>query len=225
NEDATMFILMLSIFNILLYKITGHEDIVVGTVVSGRKYADLENIIGFFVNTLVLRNYPQREKTFIEFLRETKNKTLHAFDNQDYPFEDLVENVACHRESARNPLFDVLFSFSSSNRTRVSPQPPDTDESALKLKAFGEGENNKVRVKFDLLFTGGDSGDGLSFVFQYRVQLFRKETIEKFIDYFKDIVSAVTEDERIQLGNINIDHELGAAAADVYESDEIEFEF
>ena len=62
-----------------------------------------------FVNTLALRNYPAGEKNFIDFLGEVKEKTLEAFENQDYPYEDLVEQVAVNRDTGRNPLFDTMF--------------------------------------------------------------------------------------------------------------------
>ncbi|UCH97676.1 MAG: AMP-binding protein, partial [Candidatus Aminicenantes bacterium] len=113
KENATMFMVVLSLFNVLLYKIIFQEDIVVGTVLAGRRHADLANIIGIFVNTIVLRNYPGGDRAFIEFLREVRKRTLEAFDTQDYQFEDLVEKLKIEREPGRNPLFDVLFTFAS----------------------------------------------------------------------------------------------------------------
>ncbi|MCP5107711.1 MAG: non-ribosomal peptide synthetase, partial [bacterium] len=87
----TMYMVLLAVFNVVLAVLSGQEDIVVGTAVAGRRHADLEEIIGMFVNTLAIRNYPGGEKSFIKFLRELKERTLTAFENQDYPFEDLVE--------------------------------------------------------------------------------------------------------------------------------------
>ncbi|HLP62245.1 MAG TPA: amino acid adenylation domain-containing protein, partial [Candidatus Deferrimicrobium sp.] len=109
QEDVTLFMLFLAIYNVLLLKLSGQEDIVVGAPIAGRSHADLEQIIGIFVNTLVLRNFPSGEKTFIEFLHEVKEKTLSAFENQDYQYEDLVDQVVISRDANRNPLFDTMF--------------------------------------------------------------------------------------------------------------------
>ncbi|MCP4158142.1 MAG: hypothetical protein GY757_61150, partial [bacterium] len=109
KEDVTMFMLLLAIYNVMLYKITGQENILVGTVNAGRQHADLENILGMFVNTLVLRNRPHDDMTFRQFLAEVKTQAAAAFDNQDYPFEDLVEKILPNRDVARNPIFDTMF--------------------------------------------------------------------------------------------------------------------
>ncbi|HLP47258.1 MAG TPA: condensation domain-containing protein, partial [Candidatus Kapabacteria bacterium] len=90
KTGTTMYMLLLAIFNIFLAKLSNREAIVTGTPVAGRHHADLEKIIGMFVNTLGLKNYPVGEKSFNGFLEEVKEKTLWAFENQDYPYEDLV---------------------------------------------------------------------------------------------------------------------------------------
>jgi len=109
TKGATLYMVLLSLLNVLLSKISGQEDIVVGSPVAGRRHFDLEYVIGVFVNTLALRNYPFGEKTFDVFLREVKARILEAQENQDYPFEDLVEKAAVKRDAGRNPLFDVMF--------------------------------------------------------------------------------------------------------------------
>ncbi|MCP5049430.1 MAG: AMP-binding protein, partial [bacterium] len=122
EEGATMYMVLLAVYNVLLSKLSGGDHIIVGTGVAGRRHADLEKIIGMFVNTLPLRNYPGGDKTFIEFLRELKERTLKAFDNQDYLFEDLVEKVVVTPQPDRNPLFDTVFLLQNA-------APPATDAS------------------------------------------------------------------------------------------------
>ncbi|MCP5050465.1 MAG: hypothetical protein GY940_25095, partial [bacterium] len=84
KEGATLYMVLLALINILLSKLSGQEDIVIGTAIAGRRHADLEKIIGMFVNMLALRNSPKGGKTFIQFLNELKNRTLEAFENQEY---------------------------------------------------------------------------------------------------------------------------------------------
>ncbi|MCP5053603.1 MAG: hypothetical protein GY940_40930, partial [bacterium] len=91
EEGVSVFMVLLAIFNILLSKISGDEDIVVGTGVDGRGAGQLEGIIGMFVNTLALRNVPRSNDSFRDFLAQLKINTLPAFENQDYPFEDIVD--------------------------------------------------------------------------------------------------------------------------------------
>jgi amino acid adenylation domain-containing protein len=227
KEHATMFMVLLTLYNILLFKLTDQEDIIVGTIIAGRSHLDLENIIGVFVNALALRNYPKGDKPFSEFLREVRKRTLDAFDNQDYQFEDLVEKLMVERDPSRNPLFDVLFSFRArdANRNREpDPGPAEKErEPHLNVKAY-TGEQG-TEAKFDMIFTGGDTGEELFFVIEYSTGLFKKETIERFIKYFKEILSTVLSSGSIQLKNIKISHDLVMAASTVYQSSESEFDF
>jgi hypothetical protein len=106
---TTLFMALLAVYNIFLSKICNQEDVVVGTGTAGRRHPDIQHIIGIFVNTLALRNYPSKQKSFEDFLKEVRKTTLGAFENQEYPFEELVEKVKVKRDTSRNPLFDVMF--------------------------------------------------------------------------------------------------------------------
>jgi NAD(P)-dependent dehydrogenase (short-subunit alcohol dehydrogenase family)/acyl carrier protein len=104
QADATLYMSILAVYTILLYKLNGQEDIVVGTPIAARRHADLETIIGMFANTLALRNYPCAEKTFHQYLKEIKERTLAAFENQEYQFEALVEKVSVRRDTSVTSL-------------------------------------------------------------------------------------------------------------------------
>ncbi|MCP4155047.1 MAG: hypothetical protein GY757_45405, partial [bacterium] len=108
-HGATLYMILLTIFNSFLSMLSGQEDIIIGTPTAGRGHANLGDIIGMFVNTLGLRNQPHGDKTYEEFLNNVKETTLNAFDNQDYQFEELVETLNISRDASRNPLFDVMF--------------------------------------------------------------------------------------------------------------------
>ncbi|HLP62249.1 MAG TPA: condensation domain-containing protein, partial [Candidatus Deferrimicrobium sp.] len=108
-NGSTLFMVLLAVYNILLAKLSGQEEIIIGTVTAGRRHADLQKIIGMFVNTLALRNYPIAQNRFKEFLADLTEKTLAAFENQDYQFEQLVSKVAPRQDAGRSPLFDTVF--------------------------------------------------------------------------------------------------------------------
>ncbi len=197
EREITLFMALLAIFNVFLHKISGGEDIIVGTAVAGRRHADLQPIIGMFVNTLALRNCPRFGLTFKEFLREVKQSTSEAFENQDYQFEDLVDNVAGRRELGRNPLFDIMFTLQEQDKPSAR-----SVESELTAAAGGNYEYENRTTKFDLTFTGVERQDKLYFSFQYRTRLFKKETIKILGDYFLDIAAAVLNDNDIHLKDI-----------------------
>jgi len=181
KEDSTLYMVLFAIFNIFLSKISSQEEIVVGTPIAGRRHADLEQIIGIFVNTLALKNHVNGQKTFKDFHQEIKERALQAFDNQDYQYEDLVEQVAVNRDTSRNPLFDVMFILQDVDS-------PEVEIPGLKMKSY-EYENKTS--KFDLTLTLVNMEEKLFCGFEYSTNLFKEETIQRFIRYFKKVTAQV----------------------------------
>ncbi|MCP4219266.1 MAG: amino acid adenylation domain-containing protein, partial [bacterium] len=194
-HGITPFMAFLGLLFILLAKLSGQEDIVIGTPVAGRGHADLENIIGMFVNTLALRNHLPGEISFEEFLLEVKEHTLHAFDNQDYPFEDLVEKASVHRDVGRNPLFDVMFLLHAFSPGNEMPSPQENQDSVRYEDAAS---------KFDLTVTVNDTSQTPGLSINYNTSLFKDDTIARFAAYFNTIFSAVTAAPHMELSHIDI---------------------
>jgi hypothetical protein len=203
KEDATLFMVLLAVYNVLMSKLAGQEDIVVGVGAAGRRYEELQPVIGMFVNTLALRSCPERKKPFRTFLKEVREKALMAFENQDFQFEDLVEKVVPGGERNRNPLFDIAFVLQNIHVN--SPDIPKVESIGLKVSPFGY--HNRVS-RFDISFFCSEAGDRLLFHVEYCTGLFKKETIERFIIYYKEIVSGVLENNDIKLEDITISHNL-----------------
>jgi len=189
---VTFFMLMLSILNIFLAKLSGQEDIIVGTPIVGRRHADLEGIIGIFVNTLPLRNFPCADKTFMEFVSEVKERTLTTFENQDYPFEHLVENVLTKRETNRHPLFDVMFVM---HNQEGEPEVSDVKERRAAVL--------RMNAECDILFRVEESNNPVIRLF-YKETLFKAETIKKFIEYFNKIAFTLINNKNIKIEDIGI---------------------
>ncbi|UCH95478.1 MAG: amino acid adenylation domain-containing protein [Candidatus Aminicenantes bacterium] len=203
REGVTRFMLLLAVYNVFLFKLSGQEDIVVGTATAGRRHADLEPIIGMFVNTLALRNYPLGEKTFAEFLAQVKKNTIKAFDNQEYPFEDLVEKVALERDLSRNPLCDVMFEIGNNAVPGVPGKNVKEKEEPPGLKAKTYNYERRT-AKFDLFLFAFTGREKLAFSFEYCTKLFKADTMERFIQYFKNIISAILTNHDIKLSEIEI---------------------
>ncbi len=224
--DSTIFMVILAIYNIFLSKLTGQEKIVIGTTAAGRSHPDLENMIGMFVNTLALRNYPAGEKTFLDFLKELKERTLDAFDNQAYQFDDLVDKLLATRDTARNPIFDVMYAHRSE---KVRPISSDSRViSEVGEEFFMESRSysfEDYQSKFDLVLFSIEKVEQLIFLIIYSTKLFKRETIERFIKYFKEILSTVTKNRDIKLKDINISHDLREVKSTAYQGIESTFEF
>jgi len=209
QQGMTLFMVLLAIYNVFLARISGQEDIVVGTSTAGRRHPDLEQTIGMFVNTLAFRNYPREEKTFRQFLYEVKENTLQAFENQDYPFDELVERVSKDREANRNPLFDVRFKMDNFELSTV-------EVAGLKLTPYTY--ENKTS-KFDMTLTALESDDTLDFEFEYCTKLFKEETIERFFNYIRQIAAEVMGNRDIKIEDIEVSHDLLSVKPDIGQVD------
>jgi amino acid adenylation domain-containing protein len=199
KENTTLFMKLLAILYVFLAKISSQENIVIGTPIAGRRHTDLQWLIGVFINTLALKNYPNGEKSFKNFLQEVKNRTLKSYENQEYPFEDLVEKVVLARDTGRNPLFDVMFVFQNID-VRWN-DIPEIETRGLNLKPY---QYKTGRSKFDMNFTAAEIENRLFFRLEYCTKLFREATIKRFINSIKKIIHRIIINPGIQLGQIEI---------------------
>lgn len=194
KEGTTVFMVLLSMYNIFLSKITGQDDIVVGTPIAARRHEDVGNTIGMFVNTLPLRSKIDGEKSFREFLNEVREDKILAFENQEYSYEDLVDDVVINRTANRNPIFDTMFILQNVDM-------PSLDIPGLKIKPIGF---KKGVSKFDLTLQCTEIDDKLVFEFEYATSLFKDSTIQKFIEYFKTMISNIMLYDGIDIKDIRI---------------------
>jgi tyrocidine synthetase-3 len=219
NEEmeATLYMNLLTILNILLFKYTGQEDIIVGSSIMGRPHAELEKTIGMFINFLPMRNCPNRNKTYWEFSREVKERALNVFENQDIQFEELVRQLNLERDPSRNPLFDVTFAVQNFERSTL--RVPDL------TIAPHEMEYKTSKFDLTLLAFENKTANQLVFHFEYAAQLFQGETIEKIANHFREIIQQVIQNKNIPLNEIKLSKEL--MEADVNDINDLEevFEF
>ncbi|MCP4154056.1 MAG: amino acid adenylation domain-containing protein, partial [bacterium] len=194
EHRATLFMILLTVYNVLLSRYTGQEDIVVGSVIAGRPHVDLESIVGIFVNTLAMRNHPVQTKPFTTFLDEVKNRSLESYENQDYQFEELVETLDIKRDVSRNPLFDTMFTLEVTDTTKLLVEN-------LVLKAY---EFQKKISKFDLSLEAAERENCLILNFEYCTRLFKRETIEAMGAHFANIVEHIIRDPEIKIGGIDL---------------------
>ncbi len=218
ETGTTLYIVLLSIFNILLSKYSRQQDIVVGSTIAGRDHADLENVIGLLFETMAVRNYVGAEMTFREFLEDVKTVSLQAYENQAYPFGELVEKVMTEPDRSRNPLFDVMLIVQN-----VDTAPPDPGVGDLKIIPF-EGESAKV-AKLDMTIEARERTDRIEFHLEYCTKLYKRETMERFMAGFDTVASAMVENLDGHIKDLKMGHDLVQATASVYDDESTEFDF
>jgi len=198
DEEVTLFIVLLTMVNVLLMKLSGQEDIVAGTMTAGRTHTDLAPIIGVFVNTLALRNYPADNKTIRTFLKEVKESTVKAFENQEYPFEDLVNKTAVARDLSRNPMFDVMFILNSQLQGMRKSKIKQEDLELVQYKY------QKTASQFDISFNCFEISDWLLFEVEYCTRLFKRESIERLMRFFNQVITSAAKNPEKKLHEIDI---------------------
>ena len=179
----TPYAYYMACYNILLSKYSNNEDICVGMPISGRSSKFL-NTIGMFVNTVVLRTNTEGNKSIRQLMQEVRTNSISAIDNQKYPYNELVKKLGIS-SSNRNPLFDVMFAYQ--NET-------------LPVIIFGDEEVQSLPVKIggakcDLNFNLVPTRNVISLSIEYNTDLFKEETINKFIKSYTSILTqALNED-------------------------------
>lgn len=116
EQDATLFMTLTAGINALFFRYTGQADIILGTPISGREHPDLEEQIGLYLNTLAIRTELTDTTTFLELLKQQKENLLDAYEHQQYPFDELINNLDLKKDTSRSALFDVLVVLQSQNQ-------------------------------------------------------------------------------------------------------------
>jgi non-ribosomal peptide synthetase component F len=195
SSGCSTFMMFLAILKILLHKYSNSQDIAIGTPIANRERIEIQGLIGFFVNTLVIRNQINSENTFIEFLKTLKNKVLSSFDNQEIPFETIIEHIHPDRNMGITPLFQVMFSYQKDPKATIQI-------SNLSIEQF-KVENDKS--KFDMSFSISENNSSeFELSIEYDTELFKLETIDRLAESFQRIVNVVSDDANISVNQISV---------------------
>lgn len=193
ENGATMFMGLTSVINALLYKFSTQEDIIIGTPISGREDADLQEQIGYYGNTLAIRMQFQKESTFLELLDYTKKQVLDAYENQMFPFATLVKELNLKRDPSRNPLFDVQVIYGEND----NPKKSDSLE-GLKVWAY-EFEEKLTTSRFDMVFSFYKEGSNLVLNIQYNTDVFSEKIVNQIADHVSVIMTSIVHNPNEQI--------------------------
>ncbi|WP_455901355.1 non-ribosomal peptide synthase/polyketide synthase [Rhodococcus gordoniae] len=199
ERNATPFMVVHAALAVLLARLSGTDDIAIGTPVAGRGDAALDDLVGMFVNTLVLRTRVDGGESFEQVLGRVRGADLEAFGHADLPFERLVEVLNPERSTARHPLFQVMLSF----------QNLETGTLELPRLTVGAVDLDITTAKFDLQFvvTETPTASGAaeySVGLTYAIDLFDARTVERVADRFVRLLDAVTGDLSITVGDVDL---------------------
>ncbi|WP_416381956.1 amino acid adenylation domain-containing protein [Nocardia cyriacigeorgica] len=193
-HGASLFMVVHAAFAALLSRLSGSDDIAIGTAVAGRGEAALDDAIGMFVNTLVLRSEVRQDEPFTELLARTRETDLAAFGHADLPFERLVEILNPARSQARHPLFQVMLSFQNTGETTF--ELPGLEVAGLPLDV--------VTAKFDLHLNLTDAADGMSAEFAYATDMFDRDTVASLAERLLRLLRAAVAEPASAIGDTDL---------------------
>ena len=192
RQGATLFMLLLAAFKLLLSRYAGSEDIVVGTPIANRNQTEIEGLIGCFVNMLALRTDLSGNPSFIELLARVRDVTLDAYTHQDLPFEKLVEELASQRSLSHTPLFQVTFVLQNAPMSALEL----TDLTVTPL------DISTNSTKFDLTLTFEEKASQLVGCFEYNTDLFESTTIDRAIGHLQTLLEGVVANPKQHLSEL-----------------------
>lgn len=183
QEGATLFMVLLAAFKVLIYRYLGRQDIVIGTPISGRQHTETEALIGFFLNTLVLRTDLSGKPDFRTVLRRVREVCLGAYSHQNVPFERLIEELQPEREQSRSPLVQITFNMLNLAEEQI--QLPD-----LMIEGVAPADQWS---RFDLTLYAAERNGTLLLNAVYNRDLYAGETIRRLLTHYVDLLGSIVE--------------------------------
>ncbi len=181
KQDVTLFMTALAAIDLLFYRYSGQEDVSIGTPIANRNRSEVEYLLGVFINTLVMRANMGDDPTFADLVQRVKETALGAYAHQDIPFEMLVEELKPERDMSRPPFYQVMFVMQN-----AAPPPLRLDDVVIEPL-----ELHTPTAKFDITIVLEPVADGIDGQIVYNTDLFEKETIDRLIGHFQNILSAI----------------------------------
>ena len=179
--NVTLFMLLVATVKVLLAKYSGQRDIVVGHPSAGRQHPAFEGQVGFFINTVVLRDQVEPHRTFAELLAAVRQTVLEGLEHQNYPFEDLVQDLGVIRDVSRHPIFDVMVTY----------EPAAASALALPGVEVQPLQTDSHTSKFDLVFAFNGDDASMEAVLEYSTDLYEAASIERMLHHLMTLFESV----------------------------------
>ncbi|HEX7773341.1 MAG TPA: AMP-binding protein, partial [Pyrinomonadaceae bacterium] len=209
SSGASLFVVLLTAFKVLLHRYTAQTDIVVGSPVAGRNLPETDDLVGYFVNPLVLRTDASDDPSFSELMQRVKHTVLGALEHQEYPFALLAERLNLVRDPSRSPLFQVMFAFQQTEPSRhesISSLVLGETGTAVQFGdlTFRSLSLSEKQAPFDLTLTIAAGDADLDASLQYNRDLFDDETAEQMLEQFRTLLDAVVAEPEQAINSVNL---------------------
>ncbi len=209
NNNSTLYMMLFTIFKVLLYKYTHQNDIIVGTPTTGRSLSELKDIVGYFVNPIPIRTNLNGNESILDILDKVKDNVLSGLENQDCPFNLIVEKVKPEREASRTPIFQVMFVYQKAHvlseeglsEFAVGKQNASMQLGELPIETYNLKENKSA---FEITLLMAETETGISATVTYNTDLFSPRFIEELLNHFDRLVDITNEDVTKKLSEINL---------------------
>lgn len=198
KKRITLYIFLVTVFQILLHSITGEDDVVIGHPSANRLDPEVENMIGFFVNVIPLRSQFNFKKTFNKILEENRKNIFEGYENQSVNFDQIVSKINVKRHQNSHPIFQVLFTMHTIFENTLD---------------FGNVQTHFIEVddqfsKFDLSFFCAEIPEGLSLKMVYSVDLFEMSTIKTILSSYLHLLIELLNNPEEAIGNIPLHNKM-----------------
>ena len=192
RQGATLYMVLLAALDVLLYRMSGQLDVVVGSPIAGRTRAETEGMVGLFLNMLALRARVEDAEPFTTLLARVKETCLGAYAHQDLPFERLVQELAVERDPSRTPLFQVVLNLQNA---------PATGAHLAGLRLHNVDVDTGT-TKFDLTFILSEGPRGIAGTLSYRTDLFEAATVERMVGYLSTLLESIVAEPSRPVGEL-----------------------
>jgi len=193
KEGGSLFMSVLSLTKILLYKYTGETDITIGFPMANRDNQNLQDQIGFYIRPLALRNHVVPDESFGQFYKTLKDNTFLAFNNKEYPFPLLVNDLKLNHDPGRSPIFDISLTFHNTSS--------ESNTASFDTTIVTDLGSNKC--KQDIEFHFKEIGDYLSFVLNYNPDVYQADMMIQFMQHFKQLLSDLNSNPNKAIKDLN----------------------
>lgn len=197
ENNASMFMTLLTCVKLLLFDLTGNDDLIVGTTVAGRDAAELEDQVGFYVNTLALRTQLNASDTFVSTLEKIKHNVLAAYQHQLYPFDKLITDLGLARDASTTPIFNVLVELLNAD----GAGPIIYELNGIRIEPINK---DRQTTQYDLSFRMQESENGIQIFLEFNKSLFRKETVQAIASGMQSVVSKILAHNNIEVNSLEI---------------------
>ncbi|MBE0369964.1 condensation domain-containing protein [Pseudoalteromonas aurantia] len=199
-NQSTLFMLLYSAFSVLIGRWSQTRDVVIGSPIAGRAHPQVAPMIGYFINSMMYRSQWEEGESFSSLLSRNRQNTLSAFDNQDIPFDSLVDKLKIPRELSHSPLFQIMFTLQN------------TEQSEFKLADLDTypvmGENSLT--KYDLQMVAEEDDAGMWLNLTYSTDLFDIQTIKGLSESFDLVLKQLSKSVDMDIEHIALSPKVKA---------------